>query len=98
MASVTTDIQVTSDSDLSKASAEIGGVISGEQARELPLNGRSYVNLVPFVPGVIETGSHVTEAIRSKQVPHDEFTLTAGDHIIISIDNIGTLEIQAAAK
>jgi hypothetical protein len=57
MASVTSDVQVSSDSDLAKASAEIGGVISGEQARELPLNGRSYVSLVSLVPGVIDTGS-----------------------------------------
>ena len=31
-------------------------------------------------------------------VPHDEFTLAAGDRIIISIDNIGTLENPVAAR
>jgi 2-dehydro-3-deoxy-D-arabinonate dehydratase len=31
-------------------------------------------------------------------VPHDEFTLAAGDRIIISIDNIGTLENPVAVR
>jgi 2-dehydro-3-deoxy-D-arabinonate dehydratase len=31
-------------------------------------------------------------------VPYDEFTLAADDRIIISIDNIGTLENLVAAR
>ncbi len=31
-------------------------------------------------------------------VPHDDFTLVAGDRIVITIDNIGTLENQVASS
>jgi hypothetical protein len=45
------------DSGLSKSSAEIGGVIQGSQAQEIPLNGRNYVGLVALVPGAIDSGT-----------------------------------------
>jgi hypothetical protein len=35
------------------ASAEVAGLVTGEQARELPLNGRNYLSLVLLMPGVV---------------------------------------------
>ena len=36
--------------------AEIAGLISGEQVRELPLNGRNFLQLTLLQPGVTATG------------------------------------------
>src|SRR5215469_3091966 len=41
----TTEQVTVTDSGLSKSSAEIGGVVHGNQARDLSLNGRSFVGL-----------------------------------------------------
>ena len=35
------------------ASGEVAGLITGTQARELPLNGRNYLSLVMLMPGVV---------------------------------------------
>jgi hypothetical protein len=57
--------QVTvTDSDLSKSSAEIGGVVHGNQARDLSLNGRSFVGLVSLVPGAIDSGTGTQGDVR----------------------------------
>lgn len=56
-------IEVT-DSGLSKSSAEIGGVVNGNQARELSLNGRSFVGLVSLVPGAIDSGTGTQQDVR----------------------------------
>jgi hypothetical protein len=58
-----TQIEVT-DAGLSKSSAEIGGVVHGRQAQDLPLNGRSYVGLVSLVPGVIDSGTGTQQDVR----------------------------------
>ena len=54
----------TADSGLSQSSAEIGGVVHGSQAQELPLNGRSYVSLVALVPGAIDSGTGTQDQVR----------------------------------
>jgi hypothetical protein len=59
----TTQIDVT-DSGLSKSSAEIGGVVHGKQARDLSLNGRSFVGLVSLVPGAIDSGTGTQQDVR----------------------------------
>jgi len=35
------------------ASGEVAGLITGDQARELPLNGRNYLSLALLMPGVV---------------------------------------------
>lgn len=50
---VTQEVSVTADADsVQTESAEQGGLISGEQVRELQLNGRSFFTLLELVPGV----------------------------------------------
>jgi hypothetical protein len=48
---VATDIQVETQT------GAIGGVVTGEQVRELPLNGRSFVQLTQLQPGVSPAGN-----------------------------------------
>jgi hypothetical protein len=64
VAGATTQVEVTPDSGLSKSSAEIGGVVHGKQAQDLPLNGRSFVGLVSLVPGAIDSGTGTQEDVR----------------------------------
>jgi hypothetical protein len=65
IASVATQVEVSAaDSGLSKSSAEIGGVIQGSQAQEIPLNGRNYVGLVALVPGAIDSGTGTQDQVR----------------------------------
>ena len=59
-----TRVEVQPDAGLSRSSVEIGGVIHGQQAQDLPLNGRSYVGLVSLVPGVIDSGTGTQEDMR----------------------------------
>lgn len=59
----TTQIEVA-DAGLSKSSVEIGGVVQGKQAQDLPLNGRSYVGLVSLVPGAIDSGTGTQQDVR----------------------------------
>jgi hypothetical protein len=54
----------TGDSGLDKSSAEIGGVVHGSQAQDLPLNGRNYVSLVALVPGAIDSGTGTQDQVR----------------------------------
>ena len=58
-----TRIDVT-DSGMSKSSAEIGGVVTGKQAQDLSLNGRSFVGLVSLVPGAIDSGTGTQSDVR----------------------------------
>lgn len=52
------------DSDMSRSSAEIGGVVNGKQAQDLSLNGRSFVGLVSLVPGAIDSGTGTQQDVR----------------------------------
>jgi hypothetical protein len=42
--------------ELEQSSAETGGVISSQQVRDLPVNGRNWAGLMLLVPGAINTG------------------------------------------
>jgi len=64
LASVTSQVEVVSASELSRNSAEMGGVVHGDQITELPLNGRNYVSLISMVPGVIDSGTGTQDQIR----------------------------------
>lgn len=64
VASVTSEVDVTPTSELSRSSAEIGGVVNGDQIHDLPLNGRNYVSLLSMVPGAIDSGTGTQDQIR----------------------------------
>ena len=50
---VTQEVSVEANADaVQTESAEQGGLISGEQVRELQLNGRSFFTLLELIPGV----------------------------------------------
>lgn len=59
-----TRIEVRPSSGLARSSVEIGGVVNGKQAQDLPLNGRSYVGLVSLVPGAIDSGTGTQQDVR----------------------------------
>ncbi len=61
--SVSTEVEV-SDAGLDQSSAEIGGVVHGSQAQDLPLNGRNYVSLVGLTPGAIDSGTGTQDQVR----------------------------------
>ncbi len=57
LASVGTSVTVNETvSDLAQTSAEVSGVISGQQVRDLPLNGRNWASLMAQTPGAIDSG------------------------------------------
>jgi hypothetical protein len=43
----------------------LGGVVSGQQVENLPLNGRSWASLMALVAGAIDTGTGTASSIRS---------------------------------
>ena len=51
-------------SDLAQTSAEVSGVVSGQQVRELPLNGRNWSSLMTQTPGAIDSGGGNQHSIR----------------------------------
>jgi hypothetical protein len=59
-----TQMEVQPDSGLSKSSAEIGGVVHGQQAQDLPINGRSFIGLLSLVPGAIDSGTGQGQDVR----------------------------------
>ena len=64
VAGTATQVEVQPDAGLAKSSVEIGGVVHGTQAQDLPLNGRSYVGLVSLVPGAIDSGTGTQQDVR----------------------------------
>lgn len=57
LASVGTSVTVQEATpDLAQTSAEISGVVSGLQVRELPLNGRNWASLMTQTPGAVDSG------------------------------------------
>jgi Carboxypeptidase regulatory-like domain len=64
VAGTTTQIEVQPDSGLSKSSGEIGGVVHGAQAQDLPINGRSFIGLISLVPGAIDSGTGQGQDVR----------------------------------
>ena len=49
---------------LDETSATVGGVVSGTQIRELPVNGRSWATLMTLTPGAIDSGTGTQRSIR----------------------------------
>ncbi|HLK65756.1 MAG TPA: TonB-dependent receptor [Bryobacteraceae bacterium] len=50
--------------DLTLATAEVGGVITGKQTEELPVNGRYWASLEALIPGAISAGTGTQDTIR----------------------------------
>ena len=50
--------------DLNFANAEVGGVITGNQTQELPVNGRYWASLEALIPGAISAGTGTQDQIR----------------------------------
>ena len=61
--STTVDVGETA-APLDQTSATVGGVVSGLQIRDLPINGRSWANLMTQIPGAIDSGSGQQRDIR----------------------------------
>jgi hypothetical protein len=61
---VSTTVSVEAGADLNQTSAEVGGVIQGEQTKELPVNGRYWASLMALIPGAIDSGSGGQSTIR----------------------------------
>ena len=49
---------------LDRNSSAVTGLIEGEQANELPLNGRNWSALTAFIPGAIDTGGSNQRTVR----------------------------------
>src|SRR5258706_2882005 len=64
VSSVNTVLQVTANNDLKLTSAEVGGVVQGEQLNELPMDGRSFERLESQVPGAIDDAGSTEDQIR----------------------------------
>jgi len=63
--SVTSSVTVVDATpDLNVASAEVGGVITGSQTEELPVNGRYWASLEALIPGAISSGTGTQDTIR----------------------------------
>ncbi len=50
--------------DLNLTNAEVGGVITGSQTEELPVNGRYWASLEALIPGAISAGTGTQDTIR----------------------------------
>ncbi|MDQ2711570.1 MAG: TonB-dependent receptor [Acidobacteriota bacterium] len=61
--STSVDVQDTVP-PLDEVSATIGGVVSGEQVRQLPINGRSWASLMTQTPGAMDAGTDNQRSIR----------------------------------
>src|SRR5262245_18728863 len=61
---VSTSVEVNAGADLNQTSSEVGGIIQGEQTKELPVNGRYWASLMALVPGAIDSGSGGQSTIR----------------------------------
>src|SRR5215469_1102465 len=62
---VTSNVTVVEASpDLNIANAEVGGVITGSQTQELPVNGRYWASLEALIPGAISAGTGTQDQIR----------------------------------
>ena len=65
LSSVNTSVDVAATTPpVDSESAVVGGVVSGEQVRQLPINGRSWASLMTQTPAAIDSGSDNQRSIR----------------------------------
>jgi hypothetical protein len=59
-----TEVTVQAGSGLSESDATVGGEFNGKEAADLPVNGRSYFNLLDMIPGALDAGKGGQQDIR----------------------------------
>ena len=65
LGTVTSNVTVVDAApDLNLTNAEVGGVITGNQTEELPVNGRYWASLEALIPGAISAGTGTQDQIR----------------------------------
>lgn len=64
VAGVQTRVEVPDDAPLAQTSATVGGVISGGQIQNLPVNGRNFNTLMSLTPGAIDSGTNDQKSVR----------------------------------
>jgi hypothetical protein len=65
LGAVTSNVTVVDAApDLNLTNAEVGGVITGNQTEELPVNGRYWASLEALIPGAISAGTGTQDQIR----------------------------------
>ncbi len=65
VASTGTTVEVKEEATpLDEVSATVGGVVSGTQVRQLPINGRSWASLMTQTPGAVDSGTDNQRSIR----------------------------------
>ena len=58
--------------DLNLTNAEVGGVITGNQTQELPVNGRYWASLEALIPGAISAGTGTQDQIRFRGLSQED--------------------------
>src|SRR5262249_25434062 len=88
---VTQEVSVMADAEqVQTQSAEQGGLISGEQVRELQLNGRSFFTLMELIPGVSSSLSDRTDPNSTPNVSINGARSASGN---ISVDGGNNADI-----
>ena len=59
-----TEVEVQAGSGLNQSDATIGGDFNGKESTDLPINGRSYFNLLDMIPGALDSGTGGQQNIR----------------------------------
>jgi Carboxypeptidase regulatory-like domain len=59
-----TEVEVQAGSGLSQSDATIGGDFNGKESTDLPINGRSYFNLLDMIPGALDSSTGGQSGIR----------------------------------
>ncbi len=84
---------------ISTESSEQGGVISGEQVRELQLNGRSFMTLIELLPGVssdlpdrVDPNTPPSLSINGNRSSNSSFTIDGGTNsdVIVGSGSLNT--------
>jgi hypothetical protein len=105
VSAVNTVLQVTTNGDLERTSAEVGGVIQGAQLNELPMDGRSFERLESQVPGAIDDGGGTEDQIRFAGLSQEDNTFhvdgmdaTGINHQFERLDLRLQLQVEAIAE
>ncbi len=63
-ANTTVNVTEAASAPLDEVSATVSGVVSGQQIRQLPINGRNWASLMTQTPGAIDAGTDNQRSIR----------------------------------
>ncbi|MGH9325822.1 MAG: carboxypeptidase regulatory-like domain-containing protein [Terriglobia bacterium] len=92
---VTTQVRVSASAvEVQTSTPEISSEVSGEQAAELPLNGRNYQSLAALMPGVTQlspdTGLGLGGGLTQNVVSVNGMTFTGTMYYLDGLWNVGT--------